>query len=94
MSEAEPCTGVAAGWCPRCGDCSCPRDEEGWLSGSMNHPDCPLHAPSSDHARDPERLQREEAMRRLRAWAEGVPTADLLAVIDELMRAERERGEP
>lgn len=35
---------------------------------------------------------REEAMRRLGAWAEGVPTADLLAVVKDLLRAERERG--
>lgn len=48
---ADPvCTGVAASWCPRCGDCAC-RDEEGELRGEgLNHPDCPLHAPGSQHA--------------------------------------------
>jgi len=49
--ERPACTGVSASWCPRCGDCECPRDEEtGELEGDMNDAGCPLHAPSSTHA--------------------------------------------
>lgn len=44
------CTGVAASWCPRCGDCAC-RDSDGELRGDgLNHPDCPLHNRASQHA--------------------------------------------
>jgi hypothetical protein len=55
------CTGVAASWCPRCGDCTCPREADG--SFVLEYPDgpggrsvqvyavaCPLHNPQSDHA--------------------------------------------
>ncbi len=38
------CTGVAASWCPNCGDCCCKDREE-----SMSDEDCPLHAPNSRH---------------------------------------------
>lgn len=48
------CTGVAARWCPICGDCSCPYDEAmGWGPGIFEEPtddDCPLHGFASDHA--------------------------------------------
>jgi hypothetical protein len=27
--QPEPCTGVSATWCPNCGDCTCPREEDG-----------------------------------------------------------------
>ncbi|MCW8137275.1 MAG: hypothetical protein KIT58_00010 [Planctomycetota bacterium] len=52
---ADPgCTGVAASWCPRCGDCACPRDEEGWLTDAgLSDPSCPLHALGSPHAEGP-----------------------------------------
>lgn len=39
------CTGIAARWCPRCGDCSC-----GEYPAEMNSPTCPLHASGSPHA--------------------------------------------
>ena len=39
------CTGPAATWCPRHGDCTCKNREE-----SMDDFDCPLHSPTSDHA--------------------------------------------
>lgn len=33
MSAHDPlnaeCTGIAASWCPNCGECACPRSEEG-----------------------------------------------------------------
>jgi uncharacterized protein (TIGR02996 family) len=38
------CTGVAASWCPNCGDCCC-RNREDW----MNDDDCPLHCDPSRH---------------------------------------------
>ncbi len=48
------CTGLAAQWCPRCGTCACPRDDEGepWNEHdefALNDPACPLHAPNSPH---------------------------------------------
>jgi hypothetical protein len=42
------CTGIAATWCPRCGDCKCPDGEPG--VPTFNDPACPLHAPDSKHA--------------------------------------------
>lgn len=38
------CTGIAATWCPNCGDCTCRNREE-----SMNDDGCPLHATGSRH---------------------------------------------
>lgn len=43
-TDWSACTGIAASWCPNCGDCSCLDREE-----SMSDPGCPLHAPSSRH---------------------------------------------
>ncbi len=40
------CTGVAASWCPRCGDCTCRK------SGLTITPDCPLHSDDSPHAEE------------------------------------------
>lgn len=55
------CTGVAASWCPRCGDCACPKDEHGERVSTlrpddfgMDDPSCPLHAPRSEHGELPE----------------------------------------
>lgn len=42
------CTGVAASWCPRCGDCNCPRNNDGERMAESD--DCPLHGSSSQHA--------------------------------------------
>jgi len=38
------CTGIAANWCPNCGDCICRRPDE-----SKSDLDCPLHSPDSPH---------------------------------------------
>ena len=42
----EACTGVSASWCPRCGDCACPR-----FAGERQEEDpcCPLHGRDSNH---------------------------------------------
>lgn len=45
-SRCETESGLAASWCPNCGDCCC-RDPE----DSMSDDDCPLHAPGSNHCR-------------------------------------------
>lgn len=37
-------SGIAASWCPNCGDCCCKNREE-----SMSDEDCPLHSPDSLH---------------------------------------------
>lgn len=48
VDAGYPCTGVSASWCATCGDCTCPRDEEGcWMEPD---PNCPLHAHDSPHA--------------------------------------------
>lgn len=41
------CTGVSAGWCPRCGKCTCPDREQ-----AMDYAACPLHGRSSQHAEE------------------------------------------
>lgn len=43
LDEVE-CTGVAARWCPNCGECLCPDCND------LNHDTCPLHGVSSRHA--------------------------------------------
>lgn len=48
----EACSGVSATWCPRCGDCTCPADEDE-APVERNDPNCPLHSPSSPHAEKP-----------------------------------------
>jgi hypothetical protein len=45
--QRQPCTGVAAMWCPNHGDCTCPEPED-----ERSDPDCPLHAVSSTHAEE------------------------------------------
>src|SRR5262245_50880311 len=42
------CTGIAASWCPLCGDCVCPRAESG---DRLERGDaaCPLHREGSTH---------------------------------------------
>lgn len=44
------CTGIAASWCPVCGDCACPRTVDGERIDNEGADDCPLHAASSAHA--------------------------------------------
>lgn len=57
----EPCTGVAASWCPAHGDCTCPevgdrgeRDMSGDFACT-----CPLHTMTSDHAEPAQPVARE-----------------------------------
>ena len=46
LTAAPPeCTGLSAGWCPNCGDCTCPDRAE-----AMDTEACPLHGPASRHA--------------------------------------------
>lgn len=33
--ETDGCEGFAASWCPNCGDCTCPRFEDGPCSGEI-----------------------------------------------------------
>lgn len=49
MSE---CTGLAATWCPVCGDCTCPIDANGERQDEVygGNLGCPLHDPTSCHA--------------------------------------------
>jgi hypothetical protein len=48
---SEPlCTGVAAQWCPGCGECSCPTVPESDWRRTLNDPACPLHSVLSKHA--------------------------------------------
>ena len=52
INEPEPCTGIAAGWCPNCGTCTCPEDpdtHEVDIRDGHCDPDCPLHSMASPH---------------------------------------------
>ena len=42
------CTGLTAFWCPNCGDCTCPRTDDGDVP-EMSHDSCPLHARGTNH---------------------------------------------
>ena len=48
MTATTDCTDLAAVWCPVHGDCDCPDVYPG------DDPGCPLHAPTSTHADDPD----------------------------------------
>lgn len=49
---AEPaCTSASAFWCPRCGDCKCPRKPDG--DSDLDDRDCPLHGYRSNHPEPP-----------------------------------------
>ena len=51
IEQGHACEGISASWCPVCGDCLCPEDEEeGGYPDGRNDPTCPLHAPASPHA--------------------------------------------
>ena len=54
-AQRQPCSGVSTSWCPNCGDCSCPRNEDGGFPEGQDDPNCPLHAPDSPHADGPTR---------------------------------------
>lgn len=49
VNRRGKCTGIAATWCPRCGDCTCDLDP---LTGERTLDDhfCPLHGLESKHA--------------------------------------------
>lgn len=61
-TDWSQCTGIAASWCPNCGDCVCPFPEDERCS-----PNCPLHNRHSSHcclediADKRERLREREA---------------------------------
>lgn len=46
------CTGLAAAWCPKHGDCTCPVGDDGISRYALDHPSCPLHGLDSDHCED------------------------------------------
>ena len=46
-SDDVRCTGIAAGWCPIHGDCTCPEPEN-----CLDDPNCPLHSFDSLHAEE------------------------------------------
>ena len=54
-TAAAECTGIAAGWCPVHGTCTCPPGEDGLPWRDLNHPSCPLHSPESSHAEEADR---------------------------------------
>lgn len=47
--ESSSCTGVAASWCPVCGDCTCPVADDGVTRPNLDGEDCRLHGKDSDH---------------------------------------------
>jgi hypothetical protein len=51
------CSGLTAAWCPNHGRCTCPNREK-----AMGDPGCPLHAPDSDHAEDPNVHRNQEKL--------------------------------
>jgi len=50
------CTGIAAVWCPRCGDCVCARLPSGERDFERDFESrlCPLHDMTSRHAEPPQ----------------------------------------
>jgi uncharacterized protein (TIGR02996 family) len=63
------CTGVAASWCPNCGDCCCKNRED-----SMSDAECPLHSAKSKHSRLKDLQQREHDLFEDRgySWCDGL----------------------
>jgi len=60
VSDSE-CTGVAATWCPVCGDCTCGDRTE--FAHVIDESGCPLHAADSGHAEQP--ADTRDPLRRL-----------------------------
>ena len=76
MNDEPECSGVAASWCPSCGDCTCPREDDGepvvltaepatiermWPKTYVVHnPSCPLHGTASTHGALPRRGQESD----------------------------------
>lgn len=49
--ESEECTGIAAGWCPVHGSCTCPKNAEGYrVIDHLLDSGCALHGAASNHA--------------------------------------------
>lgn len=48
--EKSECTGIAAGWCPNCGTCTCPRNDRGERIPEAESAACPLHGVDTKHA--------------------------------------------
>ena len=65
MNDEPECSGVAASWCPSCGDCTCPRQDAGGpvvltagpaaigrlgaKTYALHNPSCPHHGTASTH---------------------------------------------
>lgn len=47
--QAAEHTGIAASWCPICGNCTCPRWPDGERKEADGDPACPLHGMASLH---------------------------------------------
>lgn len=47
----DPCTGIAAAWCPTHGDCTCPRIGDGGRETGGDDT-CPLHGHDTSHRSD------------------------------------------
>jgi hypothetical protein len=43
IPDGQGCSGISAGWCPVCGDCTCKDPTD------MNDDACPLHSHTSEH---------------------------------------------
>jgi hypothetical protein len=75
----EPqCTGYAASSCPRCGDCTCARRENGdRIEDSSDN--CPLHDDSSKHAEADEHEPTPDALAAAEARGYARCQADVVA---------------
>ncbi len=58
-ADWSECTGIAASWCPNCGDCYCACRED-----SMSDNGCPLHDPRSRHCCLDDLHDKQERLRR------------------------------
>jgi len=77
-NEKEPeCTGLAAKWCPVCGNCTCKDPEE-----SLSDEDCPLHSPHSSHAGPPTQVSPTRVVKALQTNP-GLLQGTLQALLDD-----------
>ena len=68
--DVAHCTGISAGWCPVCGDCTCPRDDTDTREEQSDN--CPLHGTVSSHGEDedePPQIARSLVLRLARDLA-------------------------
>lgn len=70
--EEGECTGLTASWCPRCGDCSCPRRDDGGPVevDRLDDVGCPLHAEGSAHATPAREEDAEDLELGITPWSE------------------------